>query len=42
MTGFIAQKFREAMRAAGMPDDFGGYVDELPDHSRLARCGTSS
>ena len=24
------------MRAADIPDDFGGYVDELPDHSRLA------
>ena len=36
MIGFIAQKFREAMRKAGMPDDYGGYLDELPDHSRLA------
>lgn len=36
MIGFIAQKFREAMRKAGMPDDFGGFVDESPDHSHLA------
>lgn len=35
MVGFIAQRFREAMRKAGMPDDYGGYVDETPGHSHL-------
>jgi hypothetical protein len=36
MVGFIAQKFRKAMLESGMPNDYGGYLDELPDHSRLA------